>query len=702
MGPFVRLASVVLLTFAMTAAPAVGGNAGDGVVEVHVEQVAPNHSILQYRLGDFSTRTVNIGGWDYEHVMLGHESRIKARGCPDLPNVCRSIIIPDDAEMSLKVVRSEYYELQDVNVAPSKGLVMRSGGPEEVPYSFDKIYDIDEFYPRELASLRDPYILRDHRAVVVELNPLQYNPVKRTLRVYTEVELEIVEVGPGQINVLSRGDKGRGPDGGDRAPTLAFHELYQNQFLNYAVLLDPDAIKLYTPPEMLIICHDAWLPNIQPLVVHKNAIGLSTTAVAVSIVGNNAASIKSYIQGVYDEGDLAYVLLVGDAAHVATPMASGGAADPTYAKLAGTDDYPDIVVGRFSAETAADVDTQVQRTIAYETLPATGQAWFNRGAGIASNQGPGDDGEYDNQHIDNIRADLIGAGYTVVDQIYDPAGTAAQVTTAVNAGRGIITYCGHGSTNAWTSTGFSSTQVNSLTNDNMLPFIFSVACVNGDFSGGTCFGEAWLRATNGTAPAGAIGAYMSSINQSWNPPMCAEDAFVDLLVADAHASFGAMCFAGSCQMIDEYGAGGAAMFDTWHIFGDPSVRIVAEDMFPEWTLPLFEIEILEPWPWPGPLTPLGHVDIQYAEGNLAVITALPRDGAVFSHWEGDVPEGREHENPLSLVMTRDLNLTPVFEELGIPDLLDGLDCGSLSLGTAAAGMMPLMLGLGWRRRRRNS
>ncbi len=69
--------------------------------------------------------------------------------------------------------------------------------------------------------------------------------------------------------------------------------------------------------------------------------------------------------------------------------------------MAGADDYPDIVVGRFSAESAADVDTQVQRTIAYETLPATGEAWFDRGAGIASNQGPGDDGEYDNQHLDN-------------------------------------------------------------------------------------------------------------------------------------------------------------------------------------------------------------------------------------------------------------------------------------------------------------
>ena len=33
-------------------------------------------------------------------------------------------------------------------------------------------------------------------------------------------------------------------------------------------------------------------------------------------------------------------------------------------RLAGSDDYPDIIVGRFSAQTAAHVDTQVERTIA--------------------------------------------------------------------------------------------------------------------------------------------------------------------------------------------------------------------------------------------------------------------------------------------------------------------------------------------------
>ena len=144
---------------------------------------------------------------------------------------------------------------------------------------------------------------------------------------------------------------------------------------------------------------------------------------------------------------------------------------------------------------------------------------------------------------------------------------------ALNVGRGIINYCGHGSSSSWGTTGFSITDVDALINDNMLPFIFSIACVNGEFEGKTCFAEAWLRATNGTEPTGAIGIYAASINQSWSPPMSAQDEFVDRLVAESYHSFGALCFAASCLMMDEYGDAGVDMFNTWHIFGDPSVRV---------------------------------------------------------------------------------------------------------------------------------
>jgi hypothetical protein len=553
-------------TIAALSATVAQAGSGRPAVDVAVLDDTPSHVVLDYSFGDFTKTVVSINGADYTQIALGKESQLLQAGAPDLPNVCRSIIIPADAAVDARVVAAESYVIENVDIAPSKGNLYRHVDPDTVPYAFGEVYRVNADYPGELAVLSEPYILRDHRGVVVRVNPFQYNPVARTLRVYTDMTVEVVATGPGAVNILQ-------PSAQERELSLAFHQLYEHHFLNYRSDLRYDPID--ETGSMLVICYDAWMPNVEPLVDHKNSIGIDTTMVGVSEIGNSAISIKNYIQDVYDAGHLTFVLLVGDASQVATPYASGGSADPTYALLAGSDHYPDIFVGRFSAETAAQVDTQVERTIEYEVMPATVQDWFWRGIGIGSDEGAGqgDDGESDHQHIENIRTDLLNFGYTLVDGFYGYSATATQVANAVNDGRGIINYCGHGSTYSWGTSGFSSANVNALVNDNMLPFIVSVACVNGQFAGYTCFAEAWLRATNGTEPTGAIGMYASSIDQSWAPPMCAQDETVDLLCAEAYFSFGALCFAGSCQMMDEYGSAGIQMFDTWHVFGDPSVRV---------------------------------------------------------------------------------------------------------------------------------
>ncbi|UCG32482.1 MAG: hypothetical protein JSU68_12545 [Phycisphaerales bacterium] len=594
---------------------------GVSVLEDTAERI-----VLLYEVGEFSTDVVDINGEQWTRLLLGSESPIQEVGAPELPNVRRSVIIPDDAEMAVQVLGSEYYEIPNLRIVPSKGPIPRTVNPADVPYTFGEAYAQDAFFPANVAVTGEPYIMRDYRGLLVVVNPFQYNPVLETLRVYTSVTIELANVGPGEINVLDRSTRSGNI-------SLAFHGLYDHHFLNYG--LQSRYVPLDESGDLLIICYDAWLTNVAPLVTHKIGRGISTTAVGVSTIGNDPTSIKNYIQSVYDTSDLAFVLLVGDGAQVDTPYASGGSADPTYAKLAGSDNYPDIMVGRFSAETAAQVDTQVERTIEYENVDVWSQTWFWKGTGIASNQGPGDDGEYDNQHMDNIRLDLLAYGYTLVDQIYDPTATASQVTTALNDGRGIINYCGHGSTYSWSSSGFSVSHVNALVNDNMLPFICSVACVNGQFDGYTCFAESWLRATNAGEPTGAIGAYMSSINQSWNSPMCAQDEFVDLFVSETYSTLGTLLYAGSCQMMDEYGSDGVNMFNTWHLFGDPTLRVVWVGPRPPQAMDVY----LETPPNMAPTIDLLGSDDGLPDPPAAldyIITALPTNGSLSDPSGGSI------------------------------------------------------------------
>jgi hypothetical protein len=529
---------------------------------------------IDYSLEAFSMTPVMINDIEHAYITLGKEPNSLIAGAPDLPYVPRSIIIPDTGTMGVKVVATQYTDYKNILVAPSKGNLLRSVNPEDVPYEFGEIYTQNTWYPREIAELREPYHLRDFRGQVVTVYPFQYNPAEATLRFYTDITIEIFL----PVTVINAGLGIKQLEWVDSD----FKFIYERHFLNY------DTTRYEPVSEqgnMLVITYDAFYDAMMPFVNWKNIKGIPTEIVNVSTIGN-ANAIKTYIADYYNTNGLTFVLLVGDAAQVPPYMYGGSASDPSNTYVVGNDHYPDLFIGRFSAENLDHVMTQVQRSIEYEHDPQPDAEWYQKGVGVASSQGPGDDGEYDYQHIRNIRTQLLAYTYTHVDELYDGSQggddapgnpTPAMVATAVDNGRSIINYCGHGSTTSWGSSGFNNNNVNALVNDNMLPFVHSVACVNGAFPSTTCFAEAWMRATNNGEPTGAIGAFMSTISQSWNPPMEGQDEFNNLLVQsntdNIKVTLGGLTAHGCMSMNDKYGSAGTSETDYWTLFGDPSLQI---------------------------------------------------------------------------------------------------------------------------------
>ncbi len=562
--------SAVIFLFCLSPIFAGSVNLGTNVddISVTVQESNSEKTVIRYEIGSYLQEPVQIDNLEYQVIGLIDEGIIQEKGAPSLPRISRSIIIPDEDRTEIKILESEYVEFTNVQVAPSKGNLTRQVNPADIPYKFGDTYSVDAFYPSETATLRDPYILRDYRGQVIDINAVQYNPVTKTLRIYTAIVVEVYSAGAGQVNTI--------PYRKNNSVLIEeFDKTYNRHFINYAYQTDKYT-HLVDRGDMLIITYDSYHDAMLPLVNWKIQKGIKTTILDISAVGNNTTSIKNTIQSYYDDPDynLAWVLLVGDHAQITSLSSGGGASDPSFVLLAGSDSYPDAFIGRFSAESVAHVETQVERTVAYESNPQ-GSDWFHKATGIASDEGSGvgHNGEADYTHMGYIRDDLLSYDYDVVDELYDPGASSSQVTSALNSGRGFINYVGHGSNTAWSTTGFSNTGVNALTNADKLPFIISVACVNGNFASTTCFGEAWLRATHNGSPTGAVGAYMSSINQDWVPPMHAQDESTDLLIAEVVTTFGGLCFNGSMKMIDLSGSSGIEMYETWHIFGDPSLQL---------------------------------------------------------------------------------------------------------------------------------
>ncbi len=526
---------------------------------------------ITYHIPSFDMENIQINGDIYTKIILGDESNFYITGYPDLPNIRRSVLIPDVQEMTATVIYSQYTDYENVKVSPSKGTILRTTNPEDVPYIFESIYSVDDWYPTSVVELDTPYIIRDFRGQVIQINPFQYNPVTETLRFYSDITIELYPIGEDTRNCIYR----------DALPTTIdseFSQIYQNHFINYNTAFP----NRYNPVEekgnMIIITYDAFWNDMLPYLEWKNQKGIPTEMIKVSEIGD-ANAIKAYIAQYYNQEGLTFVLLVGDAAQVPPYYSGYAASDPSLTYVVGSDHYPDLFVGRFSAQNIDQLSTQIERSIEYEKYPQAGADWYHKGIGVASNQGPGDDGEYDDEHMDYIRDDLLAFTYTEVGQSYDYTGTTAYIAQWVNNGLSTANYCGHGSPTSWgNGGGFSNSDVNQLTNDNMLPFITSVACNNGEFdSYDTCYAEAWLRATNNGEPTGAIGMYASTVSQSWNPPMDAQDEFIDILVQtytdNRKSTYGALCYNGAMHMNDEYGSSGYSETDYWTVFGDPSIQV---------------------------------------------------------------------------------------------------------------------------------
>jgi len=535
-------------------------------------------STIHFSLQGFEMVPVSTPKGTSYVIGVGGSTPMLIGGAPDLAKLTASVIIPDREKMNVEVVYSNYKDFTNIEVAPSKGNLYRNIDPANVPFNYGKAYSEDKFFPENIVELRNPYIIRDYRGQTVVVYPFQYNAVTKTLRVYSDIEVKVYSTGEQGINPLDR-------KGNLTKVNSEFNKIYNRQFLNAGNTR-------YTPLDeqgkMLIISYGQFMNAMQPLVDWKNQEGISTEIVNVSTIGSTATAIKNYIANYYNTNDLAFVLLVGDGPQIPTNTGGnlGGPSDNAYGYIVGNDHYPDLFVGRFSAENVQQVETQVAKVINYEKNPVTTSDWFSTGIGIGSDQGPGEDNEYDYQHIRNIRTKLMGYNYTAVAELYDGSQggedapgspTPAMVTTNVNAGASIINYTGHGSETSWGTTGFSNSNVTALANDNMLPFIWSVACVNGDFVNGTCFAEAWLRATHNGQPSGALATLMSTINQSWNPPMEGSDEFNDILTEtytnNIKRTFGGISMNGCMGMNDAFGADGNEMTDTWNLFGDPSVMV---------------------------------------------------------------------------------------------------------------------------------
>ena len=83
-------------------------------------------------------------------IDAGNGASILQEGVPDLDKITAPILISNEGHMNYQIISSEYVDIEDINVAPSKGNLTRDINPNTVPFAYSEVYDRDTFYPNEI------------------------------------------------------------------------------------------------------------------------------------------------------------------------------------------------------------------------------------------------------------------------------------------------------------------------------------------------------------------------------------------------------------------------------------------------------------------------------------------------------------------------------------------------------------------------
>jgi gingipain R len=546
--------------------------------------------VLTFVIDTFDVAVKEINGQQFTTIKFPHGVNTFKKGFAELPMLNTALQIGDQNDVEISAEGEEFTEIKlDYPLLPSRGTIYRDQDPEKVPYVIAPESMVDAWYPGELAESTDPFVFRDTRGVNIYAYPFEYNAVKQVLRVYKSVKVVIKENTKKSTNPIKVK-----PSKID----ASVNEIYKSLYINYSDSKFSNQLDEFG--DMLVIYTSRDASAIQPYIEWKRQKGFNVTTQQVS-TGTN---VKSIIQNAYSANpNLLYVQLVGDWADIKSDLGTGQNApmDPYLGCVSGNDYYPELIIGRFSANSSSQVTVQVNKAINYEKNPDMSGTWYKATLGMARNEGAGagDDSEGDDQHMENIRLRLLSPSYnyTTFYREYDGNSsyvssntTASKISSRINSGVSVLNYCNHGLETGWSVGNYSSSDVVNLSNGNKLPVIFSVACVVGKFhrTAGDCFAETWLKKENG----GAVATIMSTINQPWQPPMRGQDYFNDILIggynyssnpgngtsttaSDKRTTFGSITFNGDVLMLAEQytNTDTRETFQTWTIFGDASLQV---------------------------------------------------------------------------------------------------------------------------------
>jgi hypothetical protein len=489
-----------------------------------------NELVITFHLSGLVQQQVTTEDGEFTTLEIPNSGFTGAIGGPQLPVLMRLYAVPTD-QLSIEILQAHLLETRHIDrIYPLQNPQHDDDPTGEIPFVYNEsAYQQNLLCPKHIVEQTNSGKIRDIPFIQLRFYPVQYNPSEQTAYIYDTiiVKLTFFSTGP----VLVEPNYSQQP----------FYHFYETVFNNWPGFIANTAIQQQTGTknpgcDYLIITHQNYYSQAQDLAAWKQLTGLRTKTVNVSDIGTTYLQIRQYLINAYVSWTPrpSYVLLIGDAQQVPTTYINGVATDLWYAAVNGTDYYPDFFIGRMPADTPAQADVMVQKTITYEKTPPVLPSFYHNFVVAAYFQDDNLNGYESRRFVltsEEVRDYLLTQGYSgeriyytesnvnpthynndyyangepLPSELLRPTfpwnGNANDISTAIQQGIFLLNHRDHGSETGWGEPSFSIDDLDSFSNGDLLPVVFSINCLTGKFDTGECFCEAFLKKDNGGAVA---------------------------------------------------------------------------------------------------------------------------------------------------------------------------------------------------------
>lgn len=359
---------------------------------------------LHYTIPEISITNIDNGEEKGQEIVMKGSFGSFAEGQPNLPTVNQYIAVPKGAMVNIEVKEHGQRLLHDIDLLPVANVQGNNAVGLPKLRKDVSIFGKDASFPSESVCIAQSTQIRGLDVILINVTPFRYNPVRKTLEVIYDMDIEVrFEGGDGQF-----GDaRYRNPDWDHLLRELVINADMLPE-TNYYNLLNETVRNHDEGCEYLIIAPDddsivAWANILKDF---RTKQGILTKVVTTTECGGNESdAIKGYIKNAYDNWAIppaAVMLFSGVDTLFCTANyyeATSGipgfglifknydngynltdyhySSDNPYADM-NDDSIPDIALSRLPAINLEEYSTQVNKIIQYETNPPTQPEFYDK------------------------------------------------------------------------------------------------------------------------------------------------------------------------------------------------------------------------------------------------------------------------------------------------------------------------------------